>query len=121
MCSQSGWAACGFRPGAADVADGAQLLQLLRLGRHRGDGRLAEIEVDPLRVCAHVAVVRLLIVELLNQVVPGVPFPDDLAGCLACRLNFEKGGRSAGICPADRLRPATGGDRVLGGLLSPRR
>ena len=43
-----------------------------------------------------VAVVGLGLVEVLDQVIPDVPFPDDLAGGLAGRLDFDEGSRAAG-------------------------
>ena len=39
----------------------------------------------------HVAEIRLVLVEVLDQMVPQVPFPDDLARGFAGRLDFDDG------------------------------
>src|SRR5262249_9681757 len=110
--------ALGLPAGGADVTDGAQLFQLLRLGDHGGDRPFAEVDVDQLRVGADVPMIRLRRVEILNEVVPGVPFPDDLAFLLAGRLDFEQRvGHQLAV--ADGFRPAAGVHGFLGGLLFP--
>ena len=49
--------------------------------------------------------------------VPDVPFPDDLAGRLARRLDFEHGVDKPG--PVDPVAAAAGGDGLSGRLLLP--
>ena len=66
----------------------------------------------------HVAEVRLRPVVVLDQMVPEVPFPDDLAGGLAGRLHLhEVIGMQARI--AYQISPAAGGDGLLGCLFFP--
>ena len=75
---------------------------------------VAEVDVDQFGVLAHVAEVRLRGVSVLDQVVPGVPFPDDLAGGLAGGLDFND--RVSQPRPTHGIGPTAGGDCLGAGL-----
>src|SRR6185295_19612892 len=62
----------------AHVAELLELLELLGVRARRAFGA-AGVDVDALGVRGHVAVVRELGIAVLDQVVEGVPLPDDLA------------------------------------------
>ena len=78
------------------------------LGRdHGAEQALAEVDVDQLGMVGDVAEVRLGRVVVLDQVVPEVPFPDDLAGRLAGRLDLDEQSGSKRPSPASSgRRPA---------------
>ena len=94
-------------------------LSFASLGGDRG-GKLVFpiVDVDQLRMFGDVAEVRLALVEVLDQVVPEVPFPDDFAGRLAGRLDLHERVHQQ-VTVAGHFRPATGGDCLLGGLAVP--
>src|SRR4051812_39643330 len=69
-------------------------------------------------MCADLTVIRLLLVEVLNEVIPGMPLPNDLARRLAGWLNFQKTiGEQVAI--ANRLWPPACGNCILGSFLFP--
>src|SRR5262249_10248556 len=61
-------------------------------GRSAGEADLAvaEVHVDEFGVLGHVAEVCLRGVDVLDQVVPGVPLPNDLAGGLTRRFDLDE-------------------------------
>ena len=71
---------------SAGVSNRAQLSQLFR-GRRRSGARI--VQVDQLGVFVDHAVVRLISIKVLYQVIPHVPFPNDLASLRALGLDFD--------------------------------
>src|SRR5581483_707168 len=76
---------------------------------------LTKVDVDQLRVFANIAVVRFGLIEVLNQVVPEVPFPHDLAASWAGWFDLHQRVGNQVFVPG-QLRPAARGDRFLGRL-----
>ena len=103
---------------AAGVAVGLGLVFRRAGGDHGGKLVFPIVDVDQLRMLGDVAEVRLALVEVLDQVVPEVPFPHDFAGRLAGRLDLHERVRQQ-VTVAGHFRPATGGNRLLGGLAVP--
>ena len=108
---------------AAGVAGLAHLfldLLLLRdlLRRHRRLAAVISIDVDELGVIRDRAVALQIRIEVLDQVIPGVPFPDDLRVVLAERLQLVDGVGPHALV-RDGLRVAPVGDGVLAEAVLP--
>ena len=46
------------------------------------------VHIEPFRVFGNLAVIGLVLVDVLDQVIPASPFPNDLACLFACGLNL---------------------------------
>src|SRR5256885_14477626 len=66
----------------------------------------------------HVAVIRLGLIEILNEMVPEVPFPYDLTRRLSCRLDLDERVRQQVAVP-NQFRAPAGREGFLGRLLIP--
>ena len=103
---------------AAGLASALGLSFAVLGGDHGGKLVFPIVDVDQLGMFGDVAEVRLALIEVLDQVVPEVPFPHDFAGRLAGRLDLHERVRQQ-VTVAGHLRPAAGGNRLLGGLAVP--
>ncbi len=94
-----------------DVPDRLQLIEAVFLGHDGGHGILDVVDVNELGVGGHIAEIGLRRIMVLDQVVPEVPFPDDVAGGFSGRLDLDE--RVGQQIVADQIFLATRGDRLL--------
>ena len=94
------------------VADAVEVVPIRELRPRDVD----EVEIDPLRPRADVGEVRRVGVEVLDQVIPDVPLPDDRVGA-GVDLDHRVGPET--LVAVDRRRIAAGGARLLGALALP--